>query len=348
MRLTKPSFKLKNSDQVVFSPSGKLLAQKGMSGTKISIWNIKNCELLAQHKIISNDDSIGFLPDEETMFVKNNNGELAFFKTFSGEIISQTGKNPLYAAGCKPIFHEVENYLYDGSSQGELIAWNINPLEKISIDLIEGYSIEKLVKDYAESKFFAAIGATVNSKESDGNKVGGSKILCFSKINDTENQEWLFPKEKELTDEYGIWKPIADMDFNSTLVIALKLMGQQEAPMIANLDIATGKAKFIYLESKYQTIWSVTSNDSVIISAVETSSHRAGMTWQESQKASEGVEEFHLYILDKNSLEIIDKVFWPEVRGAIFSPNGKSLAISSYVKSAYVDDYKKISNKLIR
>lgn len=340
MRLLKPSFKLKNSDRVIFSPSGKLLAQKGSSGTKISVWDVENRELLVQHKIIPNDDTIGFLPDEQAMFVKNKNGELAFFKTMSGELISATGKNPLYGAGSNAIYQEADKLLYDGSWNGELMAWKVDPLEKVFSHTYEHHMITIIVQDDDNKEFFAVVNPTVNAE-----KYGGSKLLAFSKLGKQEKRDWVVPTEKALSDQYGNWKPITAMDLKSTLTLALQVDGLQEPPIIANVDVATGQTAFAELESRHQSVWSVASNESVIISAVHTSTYRQGMTCEESQKADEGVETSHLYIHDKKSLQLIDKVFWPEVFCVSFSPDGRALAIASYEKSAYIADFEKLLNK---
>lgn len=317
------------------------MAQKGSSGTKISVWDVENRELLVQHKIIPNDDTIGFLPDEQTMFVKNKNGELAFFKTLSGELISATGKNPFYGAGSNAIYQAADNLLYDGSWNGELMAWSVDPLEKIFSHTYEHHMITAMVQDEGNQQFFAVVNPTVNAAEH-----GGSKLLAFSKLGKQEKRDWVLPTEQALSDQYGNWKPIIVMNFTSTLTLALQVDGAREPPIIANVEVATGQTAFAELESRHQSVWSITSNESVIISAVHTSTYRQGMTGEESQKADEGVETSHLYIHDKKSLQLIDKVYWPKVFGVAFSPDGRALAIASYEKSAYIADYTTISASL--
>lgn len=337
MKLNSPSFKLKNSDHVIFSNSGKLLAQKGSSGTKISIWDVENRKLIAQYKIIPNDDSIGFLPDEQTMFVKNKNGELAFFKTFTGELVSKTGKNPLYGAGSNSIFNAVDNYLYDASWQGELLAWNIKPLVQTFKYEYKNHMITVLTRSNKTNLFYAAVIPTVYAP-----MFGGAKLLQFSTLSKQYDPQWLLPKETFLKDSYGNWKPIVAMEFNSNLIMCLQLSGLKEPPIIVNHDVSTGKSKFSLLDSQYQSVWSVTSNDSVIITVVKTNTYRKGMTTKESIEAKLGVETDHLYIHDKNSLELIAKIFWPDIFCVCFKQDGKGIAIASSSKSAYIADYQSI------
>jgi len=278
------------------------------------------------------------MPDEQTMFVKNKNGELAVFETVSGKIISSTGKSRLYGAGSNAIFDETDNRLFDGSFNGELMAWSISPLKKVFSHTYENNMITTLARE--NKSYFAVVNPTVRTTEH-----GGSKLLSFSKLNDNEKRTWITPTEKELMDKHGNWKSIEDIDFNTTLSIAVQIGGLKEPPILVNLDPSTNTSKFVYLETKYQSVWSIASNDSIIISAVETSYYRDGMTSQQSQKAHEGVEKNHLFIHDKNNLELIDKVHWTGARGVSFSPDGEGLAVASYEKSAYISDYRKLSNE---
>jgi len=131
MRITKPSFRLKNSDRVCFSKSGQILAQKGASGTKVSMWDVQQSQLLVQHKLIVNDHHISFSPNEEVMVTKNANGELVFFEPITGKIISSTGRFKYNQQGCQPQFSTDNTSLIDGDNDGNLVVWDCRTAEQI-------------------------------------------------------------------------------------------------------------------------------------------------------------------------------------------------------------------------
>src|SRR5690606_16393080 len=89
--------------------------------------------------------------------------------TLSGDVISSSGKNPLYGAGSNAIFDKIDNRLYDGSWNGELMAWTVDPLEKVYSHTYEHHMITILAHE--NGKYFAVVNPTVNTNEHGGSKL---------------------------------------------------------------------------------------------------------------------------------------------------------------------------------
>ena len=170
MRIAKPSFRLKNSDRVCFSRSGRFLSQKGLSGTKITIWDVQLRQLLAQHKLIVDDHHIGISPNEEVMVTKNLNGELVFFELVTGKVISSTGKFKYNHQGCQPQFSLDNSSLIDGDNSGNLVVWDCHTAKRIYCKQFNNHMITDIRYCAIKNRFYVVVNPYVVEKS-------GTKLL---------------------------------------------------------------------------------------------------------------------------------------------------------------------------
>lgn len=329
MRFKKPSFKINNSNEVIFSPSGRYLAQFGQ---RISIWDVEDCCLIAEHKIFNNNSYIGFSDDSTMMFSKNTNGEIVFFNTYSGEKISVTGEFKHYCEGSKPQFSMNSKLLLDPTWKDGLKVWEVSSCNLINDYKFNDWSLSGLV-NIPNSNLY---GFSLSSKNP---HVGFSKLYIFmSKPGNLKFNE-IRPSDERLQNNND-WFEIdtfASCVFEGKIVVVVKPPNKNQ--MITIVDLSSEKSSIIELDTPKESVQSLSSNGIVIAGVIHTNVYEQGMPIAEYQTLNEKTETEHLVFYDAVTFELIYKVHWPGINSVEFHPGGYGFAIASSKKSGYFNNY---------
>jgi WD40 repeat protein len=116
MNLHSPSFSLRRSYHVYFSPTGYWLAviERGA----VAVWNIEQRKRVAALKL-GKVNSADFSPDEQYLVAKSTRGELVLWNWRTDEVIAEIKEND--SQGTRPLFTECGGFILDGSWNGTLV-----------------------------------------------------------------------------------------------------------------------------------------------------------------------------------------------------------------------------------
>ena len=185
-----------------------------------------------------------------------------------------------------------------------------------------------------KNRFYVVVNPYVVEKS-------GTKLLQYSEsVIDTEPIS-ILPDRQDYID-YDDWLDIETLEIcpeGRELVLSLISIGQADRSQINILDVdGKEKSRSIKLATKYESVLSLTVNKTTILAVVYTNPHRKGMFSSEYQEAMK-IDRCHIHAFDRNSLELIKSVVWPDVFDLEFHPNGQGLAIASYSRSVYLDKW---------
>ncbi len=362
MRIYKPSFRLKNFPTVVFSPSGKYLAQIGNSGTKVTIWDVADCKVIGQYKVIKNDDHIGFSPDETVMFSKNDNGDIVFFETLTGNIIAKSKPSKYYGLGGCPQFSADGKYVFDGTPRnagmvfdekenrwqdrrtGKLQIWDVNTAEKQVVWENEDYGLDgDMLVSRKNNQYF--IQAQQQYQIEEGH-IGDSAIFSFRGTPNADNIAEILPRTKKYRSKNGRWnyiERIALHESTNKLFVAIDGKYWGEPPSIIIRDLVTDDEQIIVLDKTHQYVRDMAINDEVILVAVHTNHYQKHWTNEEYEHAKQSLNWYQLYLYKRSTLENVKTINWKDDIFALdFHPNGKGVAIGAAKDAIYLDDYRKL------
>ncbi len=335
VRFTKPSFSTKNCTSVVISRSGRFLAQFGQ---RISIYDIQERELVAEHKVITNDSYIGFSEDEELMFSKNTNGEIAFFKTLDGARVSYTGKFHHYGEGSQPQFCSDGTLLYDPTWRGGLKVWDTRFAKCIDEYDFDGWTLSALLKLNDRQMY-------VFSTSSKHPSVGHSRLYAFCDGPAPLKFDEMHPDNSQLKNG-TTWHDIdtfAACANGPSLFLSVRPKG--ECGLISRVNLDNGANKFAQLEAPNIRIASMASNGAAIAAVAHTYSDSKLTSGKWKQWKNENETE-HLLFFDSERMELVSKIHWPEAQSVCFHPDGNGLAIASRKRSGFLHDFRLLSKQL--
>lgn len=124
MNLHSPSFSLRRSYHVYFSPTGYWLAviERGA----VAVWNIEQRKRVAALKL-PKVNSADFSPDEEHIVVKSTRGDLLLWDWRTDIVCAETKEND--SQGTRPLFTECGGFILDGSWNGTFVLRDAKTLE---------------------------------------------------------------------------------------------------------------------------------------------------------------------------------------------------------------------------
>lgn len=124
MNLNSPSFSLRRSYHVYFSPTGYWLAviERGA----VAVWNIEQRKRVAALKL-AKVNSADFSPDEEYIVAKSTRGDLILWDWRKDLIASDTRGTD--SQGTRPLFTECGGFILDGSWNGSFVLRNAKTLD---------------------------------------------------------------------------------------------------------------------------------------------------------------------------------------------------------------------------
>lgn len=346
MKIKKPSFKLKNSDHVYISPSGRYLAQKAGSGSRVTVWDIAERKIISAFKAIPNEDTLCFSPDEKILAVKNKNGEIAFCDPLIGSIISKSPKNKHHGIGCQPCFSYDGDFLVDGDWDGNLMVWDIRNGSLIYCKSYKNHMIHDIRYSKKTNSYYAVVYPKHNER-------GGTRLLQFKntvienegiKISPANNID---RHSKDLLDIFTFkksddWIDIItfEVDFTEDFIVAaVGKGGIIDCTRIIGIKNNNQTEQRYFFESGKQNVWSIAIGKEVIAIAVDTHNLEKGMSYSEWIKVNKEIVNKHIYFIDKYSFNLIAIIPWRDVYDLDFHPSGIGMAIGSYSNSVYVADF---------
>lgn len=124
MNLHSPSFSLRRSYHVYFSPTGYWLAviERGA----VAIWNIEQRKRVAALKL-AKVNSADFSPSEDHIIAKSTRGDLILWDWRNDVIAAETKEND--SQGTRPLFTECGGFILDGSWNGSFVVRDAKTLE---------------------------------------------------------------------------------------------------------------------------------------------------------------------------------------------------------------------------
>ncbi len=335
-RITKPSFRLKSAHTVVFSPCGSYLAHL-QDSTRITLWNINERSEIAAHKLIKHESYIGFNSDSTMMFCKNGNGELVFFETLSGKIISETGRFKLNrSGGCAQFMSD--DSLIDGDSNGRLMIWNTDSETESCFFEINNHMINEVVKGNNSSSYFVLV-CPIDCLANLGNK--GSKIFYYQEPLKINKPKYIVPNDKNFK-KHRNWKSISKFCLSSdekNIILILNKQDKLSKQTLVQQDLQSSYSNSFEFDKPNEYAWSVNSNDKFIFVVIHTNFYQHGMSSAEYQKLNNNNETEHIHVFEKEGLKRVTKIHWPEVYSVAFHPNNNGVAIAACKNSVYLDDY---------
>lgn len=331
-RISKPSFRLKSAHTVVFSPCGKYLAQL-QDYARITLWDIKERSVIAKHKLIKNEIYIGFSSDSLMMYCKNANGELVFFETLTGKLISETGSFTLNrSGGCAQFLSD--DSLIDGDSNGQIMIWDTKKSKIETYVEYKNHMIRSVIG--VSGMFYIALVLPKHDEKS-----SGCRLMKFNEAVNLEKFELIKPYENTYQSLEN-WKNICEFclsnDFKEIILVLDKT--DQKTPQVLVLqDLKSSYSNSFELDKPNEYTWSVSNNDNYIIVVIHTNFYQQGMSSSEYQELNNNNETEHIHIFEKKGLKRVAKIHWPEVSRVAFHPNNQGVAIAANKNSVYLDDY---------
>lgn len=124
MNLHSPSFSLRRSYHVYFSPTGYWLAviERGA----VAVWNIEQRKRVAALKL-AKVNSADFSPDEEYIVAKSTRGDLILWDWRKDLIAAETRE--IDSQGTRPLFTECGGFILDGSWNGSFVLRDAKTLD---------------------------------------------------------------------------------------------------------------------------------------------------------------------------------------------------------------------------
>jgi hypothetical protein len=331
-RILKPSFRLKSAHTVVFSPCGKYLAQL-QDSARIIIWSVKERAVTAHHKLIKSESYIGFSPDSSVMYCKNGNGELVFFETLTGKVLSETGRFKLYRSGGKAKLL-TDNELLDGDSNGQIMLWDINDSTIKSCIEFKNHMVRGVTG--ISGQFHLALVYPKHDEKS-----SGCRILKFNEPVDLDKYELIKPSNEKYQ-WLGNWKNISKFCIGSDskeIFIILDNLGLKKQQVLVRQDLNSGNSDSFTFDQPNEYAWSISNNDRYVFVVVHTNLYQRGMSSSDYSKLNDANETEHIHVFDKEKMKRVAKIFWPDVYRVACHPNHKSIAIAANKKSVFLDEY---------
>lgn len=321
--LRSPSFKLKKTGHVVFSPAGRYLAQVT---TRVLVWDTVSRTVAAQYKVIKNESHLCFSPAGDVLAVKNTNGEIVFCAPASGTVISSTGGFPYRREGGRPVFSSNGQQLMDGD-------WN-GVLRLISVE----DSREIVAKDFGRGYMFGSIDSSVDSRttvaalNAKSGTTGGSKLLLYLDGQSFDSPIEVRPNDPLLSVEGG-WRWIDAMALHPTgKMLALGLSGRtpSEPNLMALVSLDGSLIGCVETPSRQHAIQGLAwSRLGAVCWTVHENTWRTGMTNSDRRALQQEVTHDSIYLYSGSDLRPLAQWAWDGARGVAFSPDGTALAIGS-------------------
>lgn len=331
-RILKPSFRLKSAHTVEFSPCGKYLAQL-QDSARITIWGIKERSIIANYKLIKSESYIGFSPDSSIMFCKNANGELVFFETLTGNVLSETGSFNLSRLGGEASLVSNKE-LFDGDSNGNLFLWNTaDATVKCCIEY-ENHMIRG-VRKLGENSYLALVYPKYNEKSS------GCMLMKFNEPVNLNDFELIKPHDSKYQ-WLGNWKRIrkfSTSNESNEIIVLIEKADQNTPEILVKQDLQSNYSYSYELEKSNEYTWSLSSNNTYFFVVIHTNFYQQGMSSSKYQELKNNNESEHIHIFEKEGLKRVAKIHWPDVSRVSCHPNNKSIAIAADQNSVYLDDY---------
>jgi|GEM_PF-2686978 len=337
-RILKPSFRLKSAHTVVFSSCGNYLAHL-QDYARITLWDIKERDVIAKYKLIKNESYIGFSVDSSKMYCKNSNGELVFFETLTGKVISETGEFKMSRlGGCAQFMSD--DRLIDGDSNGQIIVWNTDDSSVKSSIEYENHMIRG-VKGLSGKYYVALVYPKHDEKSS------GCRLMKFNEPVNLKKFELIKPND-ESHRYLDNWKDISKFCFSTKfndIFLILDKENQSSHQVLVQQNLQSNQSCSRLLDNPDEHVWSISTNDKYIFVVVWTNLYKKGMNHKEYQELiAKTPETKHIHIFEINGLKRVAKIYWPDVYSLTFHPNNRGVAIAADKNSVYLDDYSDLLN----
>ena len=328
MIVPKPSLRLRKSPLVVFSPSGKYLAQVTV---RVIVWDLQAQRVASQFKQLSNESYLCFSPDDRVLAVKNTNGELAFCDPLSGALLSRTGRYGGYREGCRPAMSADGTHLIDGDWNGVLRLVDArSATDSESHHFGYGYMFVGIAAHRPTGRFVAALNAKHDTR-------GGSKLLLYGPGQPLRNPTYVVPTLECHTVEGG-WRHIDKLAMHpSGLAVVLALSGRtaEEPNCIAVASIDGSREFSIPLPSRMHFVHGLAwSQGGIICAAIHENIYRQGMASSEWMALCKQNTYTHVHFYEDTSLAQVAVWPWRDAWEVEFEPSGLGLAIGASGGSA--------------
>jgi WD40 repeat protein len=333
-RIAAPSFKLRKSTTVVFSRSGRYLAQ---ICARVFIWDTIARKIVSQFKVISNEHYVAFSPDEQTLAVKNTNGELVFCDVLSGRVISETGKYTMNRQGSRPAFTADGRHLIDCNWTGVMRLVEVATAK------------DAAVRDFGSDYMFADVGITSTNRcvvalgAKDGTR-GGGKLFLFDDPFDI-NEPVLIPPLAPHQATEGGWRRwidgIALHPSGDKLALYFTWRTAEEPNSIELISLTSGQSQTILLDSRSHAVEGLAWSESgVVCASVHENLYKQGMAHAVWQKLKASGTHEHLHFYSDTTGDLLARWPWPDAWQVAFSPNGTGFAVGSRdIPGAYFADF---------
>lgn len=308
--LRAPSFKLRKSATAVLSDSGERLLQIAQ---RVVVWDVAQRRVMCQCKILQNEWHVAISPDDRTLAVKGENGELAFFDLASQTVIAKSPVTGLRDTGCKPEFSADGRYLLDGSWNGALRVWEVSTAREVARIDAPGYSINAIAVARGSDEYFIAQSRSGGNPDTRLLQVGGLDI---------DRARPLPSSAASLR-----WAPISHLAVDRagrTLAVAL---AAANGNALASCDIASGTVVARDLPRRHDVRGLCVTNDGLVIASIHNAQPLEGLSFNAFREAVDKLELTHLHFLDAASMEPLAAWHWKGAWMVSAASDNEALAV---------------------